>query len=577
MKKIISSYIIAILIVPSFMVFPVATRAEETVLLCTPQVQSIVSDTSTQVDLHDSALLTSIHPLWTASIPGSNWIWSENPIALNPTFDTSKVFSRVFTIEQNTPIVDATLEIAVDNIYEVFVNGQSVGSDAGEWNFSTLDIITIPASALVVGPNTISFLVKNSGVADSTIETNPAGLLYKLTYSSCPIVISVNTPQSASDFSPAGGSVKKPQNLIFDWSDVTGTDSPVKYIFELSSSTATTTTGAFVSMLYGTTTPTSNSTIPDLPDGTYYWHVQVCDSSDVCSKWSDTLTIVIDSLPPVTTFASPISGADFVDTPISITGTTTDINNVASTTLEFSSFDGTSCGAFSYITTLVNPTATSSFAWSYNWTPSVVGSYCLTAHGQDVAGNIESSPVIKNIKFSKATTTPTVVAVSGGGGGGNGPVSGSFGVSGGGSSSGTGGGIGGQGGDANGNTGPQSNPAPVTPTNTVVGGNNTDGGTGNTGGTTNVVATVTGGNAAGNTGGTGFLNKDETGALTGTTTDEGSEEVLSDNSNQAASVIGTSWLTWKNGLWILGILLFIILIIWFVYRRKDDEDQNVHR
>ncbi len=120
---------------------------------------------------------------------------------------------------------------------------------------------------------------------------------------------------------------------------------------------------------------------------------------------------------------------------------------VASTTLAYAPYiqateeTAASCGAYTSITSLVNETASTTFNWSYNWTPETDGVYCLTAHGQDEAGNTEASPFVTNITFKKklVTTTSGGGSSSGGGTGGsgtgggstasNGPIVGSFGGS----------------------------------------------------------------------------------------------------------------------------------------------------
>ncbi len=143
------------------------------------------SDTSTQVDSHDAALVTQpVNAGWTASIAGADWIWSEADVT-DSTIDVIKVFTKTFTI-MGAPS-DVELKVAADNSYKVKVNGNELFADATEFNYQSggQDSYTIPAAQLVTGSNTISFEVKNWGLADSTSQTNPAGLLYKFTVNDC--------------------------------------------------------------------------------------------------------------------------------------------------------------------------------------------------------------------------------------------------------------------------------------------------------------------------------------------------------------------------------------------------------
>lgn len=147
---------------------------------CEDVSNTYVSDNSTQVDAHDSVPVSPINGGWTANIPGATWIWSENPLS-NSVVDTTDTFTKTFTIT-GTP-QDSTLDIAADNSYTISVNEfTDVFSDATEFNYSSegQDSYTIPAANLHAGSNTITFVVKNWGIP-STPETNPAGLLYKLT------------------------------------------------------------------------------------------------------------------------------------------------------------------------------------------------------------------------------------------------------------------------------------------------------------------------------------------------------------------------------------------------------------
>ncbi len=154
---------------------------------CTPDDNaSVVSDATTMVGANPAALLTFIHPGWTASIPGASWIWATNPVE-SPTNDgdNTKVFTKTFTIN-GTPTA-GTLDIAVDNNYSVKVNGTPVPVVFDQNNFQsgTQDSYNI-ASLLVTGVNTLEITATNQEdeAQSSDPAENPAGVMFKLTWSS---------------------------------------------------------------------------------------------------------------------------------------------------------------------------------------------------------------------------------------------------------------------------------------------------------------------------------------------------------------------------------------------------------
>lgn len=131
--------------------------------------------------------LTTIHPGWTADVDGADtfakWIWSENPVTQADTqVDTKKNFYRVFTVSGTT--TSAQITLATDNFYQVWVNGTLAGAeqtDSDNFTLATQD--TIDTTALLVpGQNVLKIEVTNQGVPGSDPASNPAGLLYALTY-----------------------------------------------------------------------------------------------------------------------------------------------------------------------------------------------------------------------------------------------------------------------------------------------------------------------------------------------------------------------------------------------------------
>ncbi len=137
-----------------------------------------VSDTGTVVvDNENYAVETWVHPAWTAVIPGADWIWEAYKV-LDSTIDTTKTFSETFTAEG---IKNAFLDVAADNTYKVFINDVLVvdvidGNNFKDFSQDSYDV----TSYIQDGDNTLEIEVTNTGVGNSSPESNPAGLLYKL-------------------------------------------------------------------------------------------------------------------------------------------------------------------------------------------------------------------------------------------------------------------------------------------------------------------------------------------------------------------------------------------------------------
>ena len=150
---------------------------------CDPTGSSVVSDTSnTVVGDEDgfSVALTFIHSAWTASIPGATWIWEENPVQ-SPTTDETYTFVKTFNVSGT--VTSAVIDIATDNFYTLKINGVTIGSEqANENNFQLATQDQYVVTNLVTGANTIEVIATNKGLANSTPASNPAGVLYKLTY-----------------------------------------------------------------------------------------------------------------------------------------------------------------------------------------------------------------------------------------------------------------------------------------------------------------------------------------------------------------------------------------------------------
>ncbi|TSC81661.1 MAG: periplasmic copper-binding protein, partial [Parcubacteria group bacterium Gr01-1014_20] len=147
-----------------------------------PASFSVVSDTSNTVPENGGAAaeaLTFIHSAWTASIPGATWIWENDPVE-NPGVNETFTFEKSFTVTGS--VTNATLAIATDNTYSVYVNNTLVGGDLNENNFQLGTQDSYPVTNLVSGSNTVKVVATNIGVSGASPSGNPAGVLYKLSY-----------------------------------------------------------------------------------------------------------------------------------------------------------------------------------------------------------------------------------------------------------------------------------------------------------------------------------------------------------------------------------------------------------
>lgn len=138
----------------------------------------IVSDTTNTVEGDGDAVATyDDNSAWTAAISGATWIWSDEFVQ-EPVAGETQTFLKSFNL--SGAVTDATLEIAADNSYVVYINDVQVGADLAEDNFSSVDTVINITDDLVSGVNTLKFVVTNMPEVDGTAQSNPAGLLYKL-------------------------------------------------------------------------------------------------------------------------------------------------------------------------------------------------------------------------------------------------------------------------------------------------------------------------------------------------------------------------------------------------------------
>jgi len=141
-----------------------------------------VSDTSNMVQGDSNATATWMHPAWTADISGATWIWNSYYVA-EPRIGEVHNFTKTVTIPG--AVLSATLDVAADNTYKVWINGLLVAdvTDANNFDASTQDTYDVTGD-LTTGENTLVFQVTNLAWETDDPTVNPAGLLYKLSVSS---------------------------------------------------------------------------------------------------------------------------------------------------------------------------------------------------------------------------------------------------------------------------------------------------------------------------------------------------------------------------------------------------------
>ncbi len=126
----------------------------------------------------------SANARWTADIPGATWIWDEY-YETSPRADEVHSIFRPFGIQTGATGIAGTLTIAADNSYEVWLNGDGVGSDSTEFNYFDWSVDTYDVTdAVVLGENEFEFEVWNWAQTNGSATSNPGGLLYcvEITY-----------------------------------------------------------------------------------------------------------------------------------------------------------------------------------------------------------------------------------------------------------------------------------------------------------------------------------------------------------------------------------------------------------
>jgi hypothetical protein len=144
----------------------------------TPKSCTISSDTKDYyVEGGHDAVATYVHPAW-ATIPGATWIWGDAKVQ-HPREGETQTFTKTFTVT-GTP-TSASIEGALDNGAVLTINGTTFpATDPNQNNYNpthTGDITSVIHS----GTNTMTVAVTNLPYDTDDYQTNPAGLIYKIT------------------------------------------------------------------------------------------------------------------------------------------------------------------------------------------------------------------------------------------------------------------------------------------------------------------------------------------------------------------------------------------------------------
>jgi hypothetical protein len=150
---------------------------EKEIQACRVDVASQAGD---QGEGNGNAVTAWIHPVWTTALNSvATWIWdSYNVNPLNLTTDESKTFTKSFYVDG--PVNDAVLKLAADNRYWVTINGVSVASSTGEFNYTSVTGPIDVKSFVTTGTNTIEIKIENIANGNLNPEQNPAAGIYEL-------------------------------------------------------------------------------------------------------------------------------------------------------------------------------------------------------------------------------------------------------------------------------------------------------------------------------------------------------------------------------------------------------------
>lgn len=195
----------------------------------TSTVTVVSSPTNTTLEDGSAAVATWTHPAWTASIPGATWVWETEEVTAPQTEQRASFFDVFTTLGDTT---SATLTIATDNAYEVWVNNHYVGGDLGGNNFQSADVIQIPIEMIQLGLNSIRIEVTNHALDGAGPHDNPAGLLYKLevAHNACN---SIDAPSCDAETNLiANGGFEAPALSSGSWNIIPDTNAALQWLVD---------------------------------------------------------------------------------------------------------------------------------------------------------------------------------------------------------------------------------------------------------------------------------------------------------------------------------------------------------
>ncbi len=159
--------------------------------------------------------------------------------------------------------------------------------------------VTLPASAA-------SSLRNKSCQFDIEAKAWPVGGTYGMgffdTETLTSVITSGNWPPPAPILtSPADGTVAGVGSAwtatpVMDWADVVWVDPTLYYVYQSSLGSAVNPDGSFTVPAYTSgSLLVSQISAAGTPNGTYYWHVQACDTTWGCGGWSTTWSLIVDN------------------------------------------------------------------------------------------------------------------------------------------------------------------------------------------------------------------------------------------------------------------------------------------
>jgi len=142
-------------------------------------------------------LVSNPHVRWTAQVAGCNpnknlpnydancpskWIWATDPTLPEDTYDTKYTFTKTFDWYGDFNGTSLDFSVGSDNqLVSTYMNECFLDDNTIELAYQNPVHLTIPATCIKQGQNTLKFIVNNLDKDNNhTPENNPGGLLYAL-------------------------------------------------------------------------------------------------------------------------------------------------------------------------------------------------------------------------------------------------------------------------------------------------------------------------------------------------------------------------------------------------------------